>query len=102
MFRQNVKIATDRNVKHCPSPNCKQFVDISSLNSQKVDCPKCKNAFCKECSFSWHPDKTCQKLREEVYGEWAGNYNSNKCPNCLSHVEKDEGCDHMTCAFCGH
>ena len=28
--------------------------------------------------------------------------NCKKCPNCLYHIEKNNGCDHMTCIKCRH
>ncbi|CAF1645251.1 unnamed protein product, partial [Adineta ricciae] len=30
------------------------------------------------------------------------NGNTKACPKCHAHIEKNEGCDHMTCAKCKH
>ena len=33
--------------------------------------------------------------------EWI-NYNTKKCPNCHSNIEKNDGCNQMTCVKCKH
>jgi IBR domain, a half RING-finger domain len=39
-------------------------------------------------------------IRQEL-GEWVvSSKYVNKCPQCRSRVEKNSGCQHMTCGFC--
>lgn len=50
--------------------------------------------------MEWHEGKSCEQVREELFGEWADEKKGNKCPNCNSRVEKDAGCQHMICPMC--
>ena len=37
---------------------------------------------------------------DDEFGRWAARSDVNPCPKCRVPVEKDEGCQHMTCAVC--
>ena len=37
-----------------------------------------------------------------MYKGWADAANSHYCPKCKFRVEKNQGCNHMTCALCRH
>jgi len=86
-------------------------------------CGSCAFSFCCECRLAWHGLAPCANLatrwriadehgREELrkkYGkavveevesaEWMLQ-NTKPCPNCGSHVEKNGGCNHITCRHC--
>ena len=37
---------------------------------------------------------------DDTYAKWAARRDVNPCPKCKVPVEKNEGCQHMTCAMC--
>lgn len=51
---------------------------------------------------------SCNKLKflnsTSSYGlsnSWIAS-NTKRCPKCKSSIEKNQGCDHMTCKYCGN
>eukprot|EP00347_Sterkiella_histriomuscorum_P020246 403338533 len=88
------------NVKYCPNPTCNFLNEIGLLIGQKITCSGCSQDFCKKCNFSWHEDKTCEQVKEQEFGQWVDDKQANKCPKCKSRVEKNSGCQHMTCPVC--
>lgn len=67
---------------------------------RKIKCNKCSNYFCRECGFEWHDGLTCREILENEFGEWAETTKTHKCPRCKSRIEKNDGCQHMTCGLC--
>lgn len=67
-------------------------------------CIKCGNNFCADCKKKPHPDipncsdvEQITKLRDEVASEaWIAGY-TKPCPKCSYAIEKNGGCNHMTC-----
>ena len=86
-------------------------------------CGSCAFSFCCECRLAWHGLAPCANLatrwrnadeqgREELrrkYGksvvdevesaEWMLKH-TKPCPNCSTSVEKNGGCNHITCRHC--
>ena len=60
------------------------------------------------CCFQWHDDFTCEQYRnwkiendqEAARFEKWRKIHTKKCPNCHSDIEKNGGCNHMTCSHC--
>ena len=63
---------------------------------------KCENGhkFCFECLRPWHGDDSCEKSLEKEFLNWKKNKNLKRCPKCKIYIEKNEGCNHMTCSNC--
>lgn len=110
-FSLDKLLETEFNLFYCPVQTCKNIVE-AALGSRHVKCPECKTEFCMECKTEWHKGATCAK-----YQEWAlenknadaltmnflkGGKGTKRCPNCNVWVEKNGGCDHMTCKRCSH
>jgi IBR domain, a half RING-finger domain len=38
----------------------------------------------------------------KLYSGWAANIGAHKCPKCHIPIEKDHGCNHMSCPKCSH
>jgi hypothetical protein len=82
-----------------------------------VICPACKTQFCYSCSKPAHPGKSCSEAAEpppsesaisinadpdSSYSEWRRQLGAKvkPCPNCSADIEKNLGCQHMTCSNC--
>jgi hypothetical protein len=77
-------------------------------------CASCGHKVCILHENTWHEGETCeeydyrssgrkerdQRAQEAASLEAIGKF-SKKCPNieCVYHIEKNDGCDHMTCKF---
>ncbi|RIB18173.1 hypothetical protein C2G38_1368122 [Gigaspora rosea] len=94
----------------CLNPNCESGQD--HYQGDKLPIMTCNSCGHKSCVVHGHPvdDDVCkeciQLLEDEerrIQEEESESYVSRlkQCPNCVSRIEKNEGCDHMTCR-CGH
>lgn len=108
--------------KCCPRPDCHHialYQNGSSLFGNKqqssVTCDKCHTSFCVKCGEEPHAPLTCNQLtqyrskyeeakRHEVATSnlgWLLN-KTRACPKCKTRIEKNGGCNHMTCTQCQH
>lgn len=73
-----------------------------------VTCYVCHAKSCFTHQVPWHENFTCkqwdqQGLQKDAAMEATAQYLSKftkECPRCGCHIEKNEGCDHMTCTRC--
>lgn len=87
-----------------------QLYDFAASSSNPaVTCIKCNRRTCFKHRVIWHTDMTCDQydLLENQPSETAANNKwlelfSKQCPQCRWHIQKNEGCDHMTCRYCKH
>lgn len=95
--------------KWCENSDCKHIYDVRTiLGNGKVIryCPECQGKYCTRCSkpaFGSHEifcEKEWRQDHEPENEEWITR-NTVKCPNCALPVEKNGGCNHMTCKYCG-
>lgn len=108
-------------IRFCPGPRCGQALvvdlDDKCLN---VSCPLCELKFCRDCQNEWHHeigDGSCidfvkHQLRtihgeEEVdkemqHWKYSQRTGRKRCPSCRVMIEKNQGCQHMTCKKCTH
>eukprot|EP00347_Sterkiella_histriomuscorum_P008068 403346497 len=96
---RNKEIMRLKDKKFCPAPNCDNILEVKGKKT-KVQCEKCKNLICYQCQSLWHEKESCAKYQRRVYADWAMNTGSHKCPKCKTLIEKNEGCNHMTCYKC--
>merc|ERR1719273_1381954 len=87
-------ISKIQSVRYCPTPNCDYAVEFDAgacLEEINYDCPKCKK------SVDLKPQS--QENADEQYKKWKNEKGDlvKECPGCHAHVEKNEGCNHMTC-----
>mmetsp|Transcript_36709 Transcript_36709/g.59313 ORF Transcript_36709/g.59313 Transcript_36709/m.59313 type:complete len:520 (-) Transcript_36709:770-2329(-) len=94
------------NVRWCPAPNCGRAVTGALVDKSNVKC-SCGHKFCFKCKFEAHRPASCdmvklwlQKCKDdsETYN-WL-SANTQDCPQCRSAIEKNGGCNHMTCKQC--
>ncbi|KAL9186727.1 hypothetical protein ACHAXT_005965 [Thalassiosira profunda] len=79
-------------------------VTEEDMGDGRVACPgeDCGRRYCAKCGNADHGKDSCPPPAETM--QWL-NDNSKECPNCKQRVEKNGGCDHMTCqppGGCGH
>ena len=120
-FRTLAKLQLEPNCRWCPKEGCQAGViaDLECPLFPKLTCGDCDTEFCFECSDRWHPGMTCRrwanykkkseskqetkrKKKEELgTKKWMKDNKTVKCVRCSALVQRNEGCNHMTCT-CGH
>lgn len=96
-----------------PCPQCSQFTSLKEHKSNrsehkyKIQCSSCQFVWCFRCHAPWHNGLKCRDYRkgDKLLRTWAsviehGQRNAQKCPQCKIHIQRTEGCDHMTCTQC--
>jgi len=96
-FRLDQEISKSKEFKWCPVPDCGRFVS-NSKGKSRVKC-ECGFEVCFKCGEAWHKG-SCKKNPEELYGVWAKGRKIQRCPKCRIRIEKNEGCNHITCTNC--
>jgi len=98
----------------CPGEKCSgTIIRVESLkwSPGPVICTKCKLEFCISCKKTWHAPLCCDFVdlwEKEVKStdkttDWIRG-NSKPCPKCGVPIEKNGGCNYMTCSnkACGY
>ncbi|KAJ2707328.1 hypothetical protein FB645_000839 [Coemansia sp. IMI 203386] len=96
----------------CPAPNCKYAIEChvprSALRTTvpSVACA-CGNQFCFGCQLADHMPAPCylaskwlEKCRDDSETSSWIKVNTKECTKCRSTIEKNGGCNHMTCREC--
>ncbi|KAI4761771.1 hypothetical protein E4T52_05990 [Aureobasidium sp. EXF-3400] len=100
------------NLRWCPAPNCVYAVDCpvkqKELNKivPTVNCD-CGHSFCFGCQLNDHQPTPCVLVKlwmkkcedDSETANWI-SANTKECPKCNSTIEKNGGCNHMTCRKC--
>lgn len=101
-------------LKWCPAPDCQNAVECGV---KKKDLDKvvptvacaCGHRFCFGCSVNDHQPAPCELVKrwlkkcadDSETANWI-SANTKECPKCNSTIEKNGGCNHMTCRKCKH
>ena len=96
--------------KYCSTPDCPEIytLESDSCNGGFFHCQSCFAAVCLSCQED-HGGFSCEEWKlhrereaqERLLEGWAeGNKDVKKCPQCNIFIEKDGGCNHMTCPKC--
>lgn len=108
--------------RQCPTANCPYVYEFGG-RPEMITCPSCRQHYCSDCRFAHERWMTCAQAEEErasiaVRAESDRKIASDpqaveratrlllqsrtkQCPRCHQGVEKNGGCDHMTCR-CGY
>jgi len=96
---------TDSNsdIKLCPNPKCDVIIKLPGHGMIDVRC-QCDYIFCFRCLRPSHRPCDCEMIaywesKSQSEGENAKwlIVNTKQCPNCHKYIEKNQGCNHMTC-----
>jgi ariadne-1 len=98
-------VESSRNLRWCPAPRCERIVR-SSGSPENVLC-LCGFKFCFQCNQEPHAPASCSQVRswlakcqdESETAHWI-LANTRQCPKCNVRIEKNQGCNHMTCQSC--
>ncbi|KAI1816996.1 RING-5 [Poronia punctata] len=101
-------------LKWCPAPDCTNAVkcpvrkkDLDKI-VPTVECD-CGYRFCFGCILTDHQPAPCELVKrwlkkcadDSETANWI-SANTKECPKCNSTIEKNGGCNHMTCRKCKH
>ena len=94
--------------RYCSTADCQMIYAISSKRALFA-CPLCLKKVCTKCHKSYHEGITCEMLQSEMEDgnsllDWLKEKPSSRklCPKCHIGIEKNEGCNHMTCKCGAH
>jgi hypothetical protein len=101
-------LAKDPNFHWCIGPECENGQIHDGSGGDIFSCAACGYRSCSKCERPWHQDETCDQYTARlnaVDGNEAASAafissNTKECPSCKSRIQKDGGCDHMTCRKC--
>lgn len=108
-LQQALEKMTD--IRWCPKPSCGMAM-VGGDGVLMMRCPResCGFCFCYRCKEPWHADSTCEQYQawkrdnqgaHDRFRLWLSQ-NAKCCPQCNAPIEKNGGCNHMTCAKCRH
>lgn len=96
----------------CPGRGCDRVACAVSASAMEADgniahCDNCTTSFCLVCGEEPHAPASCKNLtrwiekcrNESETANWI-LANTKSCPKCSSRIEKNQGCNHMTCQRC--
>lgn len=99
----NSFVACNKLLRWCPTPGCDNAIKVQHIARSPVTC-KCGRTFCYQCGEAWHDPVDCELLRkwtkkcndDSETTEWM-NTNTKECPKCHVPIEKNGGCNWITC-----
>jgi ariadne-1 len=102
------------NLKWCPAPECEYAVECPVKKRdlhRVVPTVRCthEHYFCFGCALADHQPSPCSLVKkwlkkcedDSETSNWI-SANTKECPKCNSTIEKNGGCNHMTCRKCKH
>nr|CAH8872564.1 unnamed protein product [Trichobilharzia regenti] len=101
----NSFVCHNRSLTWCPGVNCGHAVRcFGPREPYQITCTNCAECFCFACGQPWHDPVRCEQLKtwikklENDSGTlgWIAA-NTKECPKCHATIEKNGGCNHMTC-----
>ena len=95
-------------LKYCTTPDCKKIYRRCT-DKTAMQCPACFSTICPSCDEEAHAGVSCQgqqNLRmaeeERLNEQLPTSSGYKRCPTCRILIEKNEGCNHMTCKCGAH
>lgn len=102
--------AHENEISYCPTPGC-NYAFLHN-GEPELRCRKCQGHYCLDCRVQFHVGKTCLEYKQEKVNNTFGKADEEfmqfvkgakykQCSACKFWVEKNQGCNHMTCR-CKH
>lgn len=99
----------ENNAEYIVCPLCNHGMHVEeNVRTPILRCIHCHHDSCRQCRVAWHNDLTCQQYQASTNVSEQDRLNNNYiqshtkiCPRCSTPIEKNGGCDHITCR-CGH
>ncbi|KAI3653295.1 hypothetical protein MP228_001242 [Amoeboaphelidium protococcarum] len=104
-------VDSSMHLKWCPQPDCEGIVKCNhhftaDQMPPAVECPL-HHEFCFNCSGENHQPLVCSFMKkwmkkcqdDSETSNWL-SANTKECPKCHATIEKNGGCNHMTCKTC--
>jgi hypothetical protein len=88
-------ISKDPNLKICPKEDCEGIIRVTGDNLMLCDI--CTRSFCGNCLLEQHEGE-CDSHEVLFFEE---NLHYRRCKKCKFIIEKNQGCNHITCR-CGY
>lgn len=90
--------------RFCPFPGCCYIAEYPNMGIHEIQC-MCTYFFCFSCGEESHRPSNCEIVKEWKVKNSAESENINwilantkQCPTCRKPIEKNQGCNHMTCS----
>ncbi|GMH58993.1 hypothetical protein TrLO_g806 [Triparma laevis f. longispina] len=103
-LRNRQMIDSNPNMKWCIE--CSDGVVALQPKTWKWSVPcsteNCSAKCCPRCALPSHPFTTCSRAMQRHTGMYLTSNDCKRCPSCNSMIDKDGGCNHMTCSMCRH
>ncbi|KAF2104945.1 hypothetical protein NA57DRAFT_51735 [Rhizodiscina lignyota] len=101
-------LSTMDDFRSCLRPGCNSGqIHSTGEDGPIFTCHECGFKVCTIHNIEWHDGETCKeydyrtdsklKKKEEKATAKTLNDTTKPCPSCNAPIEKNEGCDHMTC-----
>ena len=98
-LRERKQLMRNPDVQLCPFPDCESYAKKEG-NNKFVSCIQNGHKFCFFCLKDWHKNKECKNELDKSFIEWRDPKKVKRCPKCKYFIEKNDGCNHMTCTNC--
>eukprot|EP01017_Pseudomicrothorax_dubius_P042732 TRINITY_DN7017_c0_g1_i11.p1 TRINITY_DN7017_c0_g1~~TRINITY_DN7017_c0_g1_i11.p1 ORF type:complete len:163 (+),score=22.59 TRINITY_DN7017_c0_g1_i11:184-672(+) len=94
----------------CPTADCTYAFVMDEEEAKKgFECPLCSKVYCMVCRVEFHKGQSCREYQishsrdknDEKFEKFIKGKKFKQCAKCKFWVEKNQGCDHMTCR-CGY
>lgn len=98
-FIREMELEKNPDLRWCPKIDCSGY-DYGGLDKRKLICSSCGFTYCFYCLEAWHQAGKCKAEGERKLDHWAKTHKAKFCPMCRARIEKQLGCNHMTCVRC--
>ncbi len=90
--------------KQCPTVDCPFRFLFEEGRFESIVCSACHERYCNHCLFNHVANVTCEQARRDrdpdianqANEQWIRD-NTRACGECNAPVERNQGCNHMTC-----
>jgi len=102
-----IYLIKQQDIRKCPNQNC-PYAGIMNMSTctDPFECSLCGTTWREYNHLAWASKgllEKCKKVRDkknEFFSELRKRIFAKKCPNCKAWIEKEEGCEHVTCSKC--